>query len=166
MHDPLTGLGNRRFLDEHLDLLVAPAQASNTELVCIAIDMDNLKQVNDTLGHASGDDLLQLVAELIRGQKRLQDYGVRLGGDEFIVLMPGCDHRHAQAFAQRLRSLFQHEVRTLLSGQVRSDLSMGIAALSDGPTTGRQLLQAADERLYAAKRDGKGQAVAGGQVRP
>jgi len=156
LHDPLTDLGNRRFLDENLERLVDPAQASGTELVCIAIDIDNFKQVNDALGHATGDELLQLLADLIRGHKRQEDYGVRLGGDEFIVLMPGGELNRAEDFAGQITKLFRQHTRIVLPAQVLPDLSIGIACLSEGMINGQQLLEAADQNLYAAKRAGKG----------
>lgn len=160
MHDPLTGLGNRRFLEENLELLVNPSLATDTELVCIVIDMDNFKQINDSLGHAAGDDLLVLLADLIRGHKRQEDFAIRLGGDEFVVLLPGCQINRAEEFAQQLAMLFRQHTRTILTAETSPDLSMGIATLNEAMTTGRQLLEAADQNLYTAKRSGKGQVVA------
>lgn len=157
MHDPLTGLGNRRFLEENLESLVDPARTSGTELACIAIDMDNFKQANDTFGHAAGDDLLTLLAELIRGHKRQEDFAVRLGGDEFVILLPGCPLDRAHQFAQQLTLIFRQHTRMTLSPDTGVDLSVGIAHLSQDVVTGRQLLEAADQNLYAAKRSGKGQ---------
>lgn len=160
MRDPLTNLGNRRFLEENLEPLLQSAWVSCTELVCIAIDMDNFKQVNDTLGHAAGDELLLFLSKLILGSKRQEDYGVRLGGDEFVVLMPGCSMSRAQEFCDRLVSLFRQQVRTVFPGDVQADLSIGIASLTEGIATGRELLEAADANLYTAKRSGKGCVIA------
>ena len=160
MHDPLTGLGNRRFLDEHLEPLVKSASASKTELVCIAVDMDNFKTVNDEAGHGMGDELLVLLAEVIRGSIRQEDFCVRLGGDEFVILMPGCGVDRACEFGKQIRSLFCQHTRAVLPDHIRSDLSIGIALLSSSITNGRELLEAADKKLYAAKHNGKGRIIA------
>ncbi len=159
MHDPLTGLGNRRFLKDNLETLTRSAWTTGTELACVAIDMDNFKAVNDTLGHATGDKLLIFLADLIRGNKRHEDYGVRLGGDEFIVIMPGCDRERAAAFGEQVVSLFRQYVRTTLTQDCQASVSIGIATLQEGHTTGKQLLHAADQRLYTAKEAGKGVVV-------
>jgi len=160
MHDPMTGLGNRRFIDENLEPLFQSAWASGTELICIAIDMDNFKAVNDTLGHAAGDKLLIFLAEIITGSKRHEDYGIRLGGDEFMVLMPGCGLDRAREYGENLISLFRQRACTLSGSEgVRADLSVGIASLQDGVSTGGQLMAAADNRLYTAKQSGKGRVV-------
>jgi diguanylate cyclase (GGDEF)-like protein len=112
MRDPLTDLGNRHFLDQNLDSLVQSVLDGATDLICVAIDMDNFKQVNDTLGHAKGDELLVFLADLVRGCVRRTDYAARQGGDEFIVLMPDCSLEHAAAVAERIAALFRQHVRT------------------------------------------------------
>lgn len=161
MQDPLTGLGNRRFLEEHLEVLFETSWTSGTPLACVAIDMDNFKQVNDTLGHAAGDELLKVLGILIRGSVRHEDYGVRLGGDEFLVLLPGGDADIAHRFSHRLVSLFRQHVRTVMPGQVRADLSVGVAVLGTDMASAQHLLDAADKNLYAAKRAGKGRIISG-----
>ncbi len=160
MRDPLTGLGNRRFLDQHLEGLIRSSGASNAPLVCVAIDMDRFKMVNDTLGHGVGDDLLRFLADLIHSHKRQEDHGVRLGGDEFVVLMPGCTMSRAKAFCQQLIWLFRHHAQTVCPQPLRPDLSVGIASSTDGVTTISHLMTVADRNLYAAKRAGRGCVVA------
>lgn len=157
MRDALTDLGNRRFLDENLDALVQSVQAGGGELACVMIDMDNFKRVNDTLGHAQGDELLIFLASLIRASIRREDYAVRLGGDEFTVLLPNCPADRVAHMAEQLIVLFRQHTHTALPEDVRADLSMGVALMNrDGLTTGRDLLAMADQNLYAAKRAGKG----------
>jgi diguanylate cyclase (GGDEF)-like protein len=158
MRDPLTDLGNRRFLDSNLGALVESVQASGDELICVMIDVDGFKAVNDSLGHAAGDELLIFLGSLIRAIVRGEDYTVRLGGDEFVVLMPHCSLERAAEFAEQLRVLFCQHVATALPAPVRADLSMGVAALRrHGLRDGPDLLARADANLYAAKRGGKGQ---------
>ncbi len=161
MRDALTGLGNRRFLDEHLDPLVETCRASSTDLVCVMIDVDEFKQVNDTLGHGAGDELLKFAAQMIRASSRENDYVVRLGGDEFVVFMPGCDLERAEHFAERTIALFREHIRlTMPDIGEQVGLSVGIAALNrDGARSGTELLEVADAHLYLAKQQGKGRAM-------
>ena len=119
--------------------------------------MDNFKTVNDTLGHDVGDDLLKTLGSLIRASTRSVDCGVRLGGDEFVVLLPGCGMDRAKEFGERLVSLFRQYVSTVVPRDIRTGLSVGISELKDGIASGSELLKAADENLYVAKRSGKGQ---------
>ncbi|MEX0741979.1 MAG: GGDEF domain-containing protein, partial [Phycisphaeraceae bacterium] len=165
MRDPLTGLGNRRFLQDHLEGLVDSCRSSETDLICLAIDMDNFKPINDTLGHPAGDRLLKLLGELIRGNIRSDDLGIRTGGDEFLILMPGGDMRGASELASRLRQLFGQHVRTTLPRTLPAGLSIGLASLlHDQPSSGEALVQQADKRLYTAKHAGKGRIATCEQV--
>lgn len=160
MHDPLTNLGNRRFLEEHLESLVESAWTSGTDMVCAVIDMDNFKSVNDSLGHTAGDELLVFLAQLIRGSIRHEDYAVRLGGDEFVILLPGCDVNRVEELLKQIVILFRQHVRTVMPKDIHPGLSVGIASLTDEISKGSQLLDAADANLYIAKRSGKGCVVA------
>jgi len=158
MRDPLTNLGNRRFLDQHLGELVESCRESNTDLVCIAIDMDDFKAINDRFGHAVGDKMLTFLAQLIRANVRSEDYAVRLGGDEFVVLMPGANMQRARQFTQRVPALFTQQMKTMLPGDTTAGLSMGVASLRrDKVESGGELIERADDNLYNAKGNGKGQ---------
>ena len=106
MRDPLTDLGNRRFLADHLDTLIESVRQAGGELVAVVIDVDNFKKVNDTHGHGAGDDLLVSLAGLIRASVRGEDYAVRLGGDEFVALMPGCAVERAADIARAAHLAF------------------------------------------------------------
>ena len=162
VRDPLTNLGNRRFLEENLEPLVGSVLLSASDLVCVMIDMDNFKLVNDVRGHALGDELLVLLADLIRATTREEDYAVRLGGDEFVVLMPNCTTQRAYEFAERLRQLFLQRTRPNFQSDLIPNLSIGIASLCrDHLNSGRELLEKADENLYGAKRKGKARVVGG-----
>ena len=160
MRDALTNLGNRRFFDETLEPLVRTVKGTSDDLICLLIDVDNFKQVNDTLGHAVGDELLVLLASLLRASIRHSDYAVRLGGDEFALLLPSCDLQHAKLLAHRISTLFRQHTHTAVPAGLPVTLSIGIASLRrEGAATGVELLAAADYRLYAAKRAGKARAV-------
>ena len=156
--DPLTELGNRRFLDMQLPRIVSAAEDTGTDVSAIAIDMDGFKAVNDKLGHDAGDELLVLVAGLLKACTRHDDMTVRMGGDEFVVLMPGCDAKRAAELADSIRMLFRQQSRSILNrGGLCADLSAGVASLaSDNLADANALLKLADQRLYDAKRTGKG----------
>ena len=159
--DPLTDLGNRRFLEDQLPRILDAARETDTELTTLAIDMDGFKAVNDLRGHDTGDELLILLAGLLKACTRLDDLCIRLGGDEFLVLMPGCDTERAVAMADSIRALFCQQVRAALPRGPHTDLSVGVASLQqDRCEDGTALLKTADLRLYAAKRAGKGRTCA------
>lgn len=152
MRDALTDLGNRRFLDENLKPLFSSAQASGTDLACIMMDLDHFKQVNDQLGHEAGDHLLVFLAGLIRATSRHDDLAVRLGGDEFLLFMPGADSRRATQVAVMIRKLFIRQAYTMFPNTRMLDLSYGIASLTaDRCPDAKALMRVADQRLYASK---------------
>jgi diguanylate cyclase (GGDEF)-like protein len=160
LRDPLTDLANRRFLDQHLDPLVKSCRESRTDLSCIMIDVDGFKMVNDRLGHHAGDELLAFIASLVRSMVRGDDYAVRYGGDEFVILMPGANADRVRQFSDRLRELVVTQARHVIPQQLKLNLSMGVASLlHDRPSDGRELLRQADARLYEAKHAGKGRTI-------
>ncbi|MEX0775375.1 MAG: diguanylate cyclase [Phycisphaeraceae bacterium] len=162
MRDPLTDLGNRRFLDETLSPLIQSVLDSGSSLACLTMDCDNFKRVNDTLGHAAGDELLVFLAGLIRANIRRGDYAVRLGGDEFVLLLPDCTAERARALADQLRLMFAQHAHTTLPAAIGAGLSIGIATLPGaGIRSGADLIHHADDNLYAAKIAGKGRVKAG-----
>jgi diguanylate cyclase (GGDEF)-like protein len=161
LRDPLTDLGNRRFLDHQLGRIVDASRAAEAELCALAIDMDGFKQVNDGRGHDTGDELLVLLAGLLKACTRHDDLCIRVGGDEFVVLMPGCDTDRAVAVAEGIRGLYRQQAGATLHRGPYTDLSVGVAALQqDRCADGEALLKLADQRLYAAKRAGKGRTCA------
>ncbi|MCC7146950.1 MAG: GGDEF domain-containing protein [Phycisphaeraceae bacterium] len=160
MRDPLTDLGNRRFLSENFQQLFDSCRQAHDDLFCLLIDLDNFKKVNDSLGHAAGDELLIFLGNLIKASVRNDDYTVRLGGDEFLVLMPACPSERVTQFARQLRTLFRQHASTALPAHITADLSIGIASLrAQACPSPQDLLNKADANLYAAKRAGKGQDV-------
>lgn len=157
LQDALTGMGNRMFMDEQLPALFESCKQSGTDLTCIAIDLDNFKLVNDTHGHAAGDDLLKFLSQLIKASARSEDCAIRTGGDEFVVLMPDCMTARVKQFAYNLIALFRQHSRARYPGQFSPDLSIGVASVKAcRATTPDELLKAADSQLYVAKRAGKG----------
>jgi diguanylate cyclase (GGDEF)-like protein len=161
LRDPLTDLGNRRFLDEQGTAVFEATAGSDTPLLCLAMDLDHFKQLNDTLGHAVGDDVLVFLGSLIRATLRDGDLAVRTGGDEFLILMPGAEAERGISYATQLRSLFTQQTALLTRGGPRPDLSVGVAERRADQTEDlAALLKLADQRLYAAKRNGRGRTEA------
>jgi diguanylate cyclase (GGDEF)-like protein len=152
--DPLTGLFNRRFLDEYLSQSVQRHLKQRKDLCVLMMDVDHFKLLNDALGHAAGDDLLKAVGQLIRSTIRGEDVGFRFGGDEFVILLPGGTVESGRALADRLVSLVDALGKTIKVVPKPPRLSVGLATLlgGDGASTPQALLGMADRALYEVKR--------------
>jgi diguanylate cyclase (GGDEF)-like protein len=146
--DPLTGVGNRRALDERMSL----AADSGRSVAVIAIDVDNLKIVNDSYGHACGDEVLRRVAQLLTEQCRAEDVVARAGGDEFVVVLDNPDERGARELVERIKAAAERVADSAVEPWfMMLRLSIGHATSTDGtPVT--ELLAEADRRMYAEKR--------------
>ena len=163
MVDQLTGLANRRSLLQHFEKALAQARRRSESISCLAIDLDGFKGVNDTLGHAVGDELLKLTADVLSAERRAVDTVGRLGGDEFVVVLPECDAAQAQALASILLGRFAEQSQARFAEAKLAKLpsmSVGIATRQpDQLLQVAELLHRADEAMYAAKRAGKGRAI-------
>jgi len=155
LHDPLTGLPNRTFLAERLAESLAEADRSGKLLALLCLDLDRFKQVNDTLGHAIGDELLRAVTERLQGCLRKSDTIARLGGDEFVIVQfPVSRAEEAGQLAQRIIDLLS-EPYDLQLHQVVISTSVGLALAPADATDPHTLLKMADMALYRAKADGR-----------
>ena len=150
--DGLTGLHNRHFLQEQLRLVQSLATRHGRSYAVIALDVDGLKQVNDTFGHEMGDLALRGFANTLRRTLRASDLSFRTGGDEFLVLIPQGDLSEAMVAAERVREAVAQQGRA--EPHTAITVSAGVAAWRAGRTA-EQVLEAADAMLYAAKRAGK-----------
>jgi diguanylate cyclase (GGDEF)-like protein len=162
--DPLTGLYNRRMFDQSIDPVVQRCREGGSDLCALTMDLDNFKFLNDSLGHAAGDELLRAVGQIIRSAIRDHDLAFRCGGDEFVILMPGSPEKAGEALAQRLSSLVDALGKThRLAYPPR--LSIGVVGLcASGLADGATLLAEGDRRLYAqkaARKDQRARASAG-----
>jgi diguanylate cyclase (GGDEF)-like protein len=157
--DPLTGLGNRR----HLNAVVAGLQAEETPFSVIAIDIDHFKRVNDSHGHDAGDAVLRQLAVQMREISRADDIACRLGGEEFLLLLPKAPLHRAAQVAERLRRQIE---ATALPAVGHITVSQGVACWPGGDASVKAVLKQADAMLYQAKRDGRNRvAVYGAHAR-
>lgn len=158
VHDQLTGLLNRRGLEDILSRSIAKAKRGAVSSL-LYTDLDNFKDVNDTIGHSAGDDVLVILVDLLKAALRTEDIVFRLGGDEFAVLLDGIDGREALFAAERLRAAVEAH-RFELQGRVFPlSLSIGVVRI-DGTLALGELLSEADTAMYRAKSQGKNRVVA------
>ncbi len=155
--DTLTGLLNRRWLNEYLPGALARTRSMRQRLALLFIDLDNFKNINDTLGHAAGDELLVAAAICLKGAVRNIDYVVRLGGDEFTILIENLERdASAELVAEQvLRSFSESEIFKRWNA-LNVKCSIGIAVFPSHAKDADLLLHCADEAMYAAKAAGKG----------
>ncbi|MBQ1033415.1 diguanylate cyclase [Micromonospora sp. C97] len=155
--DPLTGLWNYRYLRESIRREVERASRFGRMLSVLALDLDRFKDVNDTYGHAAGDTVLAEFARRVRGEIREVDLAFRQGGEEFVLLLPETDARGAAIVAERLGAAVRDTPIAVeaYAGPVLVTVSVGIAVFPDNGSTGREVLEAADDALYAAKAAGR-----------
>ena len=157
--DMLTGLYNRRKLEEVCTAALTHARVHNRPSALLLIDLDHLKQMNDTFGHPAGDALLNTVVKTIRSQLRDQDILGRLGGDEFVVVLPATPEDAAKTFADQIRQSVQCQPFLWEDQEMAMSISVGVAALSDADCNWQDWLKRADTNLYQAKKGGRNQIV-------
>ncbi|MGD8910440.1 MAG: diguanylate cyclase, partial [Chromatiales bacterium] len=157
--DSLTGCYNRRAFFEKYDVLFDSAVNEGSGLVCMMIDIDHFKSINDQYGHANGDKVIKFVAETLIVNTRPEDIVGRYGGEEFSLVMPGADREQALVLAERLRNEIQHKGYDLFADNRTVTASFGLALLIDGVDDTTQLLNNADEALYLAKDQGRNRVI-------
>ncbi len=149
--DELTGLSNRRSFEERLVMEFSMARRRKRELSLLLIDVDDFKTINDRWGHAAGDEVLRRLGMVLRTTVRLPDFPARYGGEEFVVLLPESGEESAMGLARRV----MQRVATEEWENEPLTISIGMAAMNESLEDGFQLVELADEALYAAKRAGK-----------
>ena len=156
-HDSLTGLPNRAFFEGRLNRSVRNAARQQDHLALLFLDSDHFKQINDTLGHAVGDEVLISVADRVRAQLREHDLVARLGGDEFAVLLTPLQSREdAELIAEKIVASMKLPVQLDSGRSIATSLSVGIAYYPDDGADPASLLNAADAAMYEAKRKRRG----------
>lgn len=153
--DPLTGLYNRRFMDETLERELARSRRTHSCVSIIMLDLDNFKSLNDMYGHAAGDTVLRAVAALLLRTLRANDIVCRFGGEELIVILPDCTLEGAASQAETIRASLETLSLLEVGQSLRVTASIGVASTDLCGYDGSFLLKAADSALYAAKRSGK-----------
>ena len=148
--DSLTGLANRRALEEVLAAEISRAQRFTHQLAVVLLDLDRFKEINDSFGHASGDVMLRAVSRLLTSLARQGDTVARWGGEEFVVVLPETDLAGAQRFAERLRRTIEAQS----VGEMKTSASCGVATMLPEDNA-EELLHAADQALYQAKTNGR-----------
>lgn len=162
--DGLTQLYNRRRLDEDMTKAFENFMRLGVNTSLLALDLDNLKQVNDTQGHHEGDNLLKLLAKICHTSLRMNDSAYRMGGDEFLVVMPLSDFEAAMNFASRLRELFQYDTHKLQGAAKDCSISVGVSMFEDSDSSFNDALIRADKALYKAKKQGKNSVYGSGEA--
>lgn len=153
-YDPLTGVLNRKGLDEALEREIARARRHSSVMCVGLLDLDNFKQLNDTFGHRTGDDALRHLAEVARGSLRQEDIIGRLGGEEFLILLPDADEEQASVIMTRLQRALTSHIFLANNSRILITFSAGIARIGpDG--SAHEAIDRADKAMYAAKRAGK-----------
>jgi diguanylate cyclase (GGDEF)-like protein len=158
-HDPLTGLPNRRAFEQALEASIGASRRFGDRDTLCFIDLDRFKIVNDTCGHAAGDELLRRIADLIRHRVRADDLLCRIGGDEFALILRGCGHDEARRIAENLREAVAALRFTWEGRRFTVGASVGLARIDGRADTASDVLVAADLACYAAKKGGRNRVV-------
>lgn len=162
IRDPLTGLFNRRWMEETLQRELSRAKREQGSVVLCLLDIDHFKSVNDRFGHAMGDQILQALAGNIQAMIRETDVGCRYGGEEFLLVLPGASITHGKAKIEVLRQAFAANTFAP-EGPASVSFSAGLAAFPSHGDDAKTLIKRADEALYQAKAAGRNQVCLAGQ---
>jgi len=157
--DAMTGCLNRRAFSEQFDAAFKAARENGSELSCIMVDLDHFKSVNDNFGHATGDEVIKLLAEVLKANTRQDDIVGRYGGEEFCVVLPGMALDVAIKVAERIRLRVKDESSKRYEDGPRVTASLGVASIHDNPKDPAALNNFADEALYGAKQTGRNRVV-------
>jgi diguanylate cyclase (GGDEF)-like protein/PAS domain S-box-containing protein len=149
-HDELTGLPNRSLLEDRLALAVTRRQRDLDHLSVLFLDLDGFKEINDTLGHAAGDEVLRVIAGRLRAAVRPEDTVARLGGDEFVVLLDGLDHAAASETAATIEDALGEPI--VVGGHTVAVVASVGVATAEAEDTARELVARADAAMYRRKR--------------
>ncbi|MFH2138709.1 MAG: GGDEF domain-containing protein [Candidatus Omnitrophota bacterium] len=154
--DYLTGLANFRFFSELAEGEISRSKRYNRGVSVAYIDLDNFKTVNDKFGHKRGNELLRIVADNIKRSIRIIDIPSRLGGDEFVILMPETNHEQCEIVLKRMR---QNLLEAMKEQKVPVTFSIGAVSYTAVPDTVEQMISAADDMMYKAKKSGKNKII-------
>jgi diguanylate cyclase (GGDEF)-like protein len=155
----MTGLNNRRFLEEYVDTLVAANRRRKTSIAILMLDLDYFKVVNDTHGHDAGDAVLKALAGVLKNAVRASDMVIRFGGEEFLIVLQETDSENAARIAENIRATVA-ELKVQAGGTVlQKTISIGVAMFPHDSETFWQTVKFADVALYRAKEEGRNRVV-------
>ncbi|NMG73179.1 GGDEF domain-containing protein [Aromatoleum diolicum] len=159
LRDAMTGLNNRRFLEEYVDTLIASARRRKTQIAILLLDLDYFKVVNDTYGHDAGDVVLKALAGTLKNSVRASDMVIRFGGEEFLIVLQETEAANALKVAENIRATVA-DMKIQVGGAVlQKTISIGLAMFPDDSETFWQTVKFADVALYRAKDDGRNRVV-------
>ena len=158
--DPLTDVSNRRAFMESSEPLFQRAREAHRDLACLMIDIDHFKKVNDEHGHGAGDEVIKLVAETVKDEVGSAESVCRYGGEEFVTLVDFARAGDGAEIAERLR----RRIASPAFARVPITVSVGVSAVSDGARTLLELINQADEALYASKSAGRNRVTRWDQI--
>jgi len=157
--DQLTGMYNRKYLDEFTDITIPQALRTNTPYGILMIDIDFFKMINDTYGHDIGDEAIRVISNVIKNSIRESDVAIRFGGEEFIVLLHNCDREFIKEVAEKIRKRFSEQVIKAGSKSFSKTLSIGAVMFPEDSDSIWKCIKYADMSLYYAKEHGRNQVV-------
>jgi diguanylate cyclase (GGDEF)-like protein len=159
LRDAMTGLNNRRFLEEYVDTLVATADRREQHISVLMLDCDYFKQVNDSYGHEAGDAVLKAIAKAIQGCVRASDLVIRYGGEEFLVLLQDADGPNGDRVGEKIRAAVEKLSIEVPGGKLNKTVSVGVADYPEDAEGLWQAIKYADVALYKAKDRGRNQVL-------
>ncbi|MCF3936273.1 diguanylate cyclase [Acuticoccus sp. M5D2P5] len=157
--DELSGLANRRAFYIHLNKTWARWERYRNPMSIILIDIDYFKSINDRFGHATGDEVIRLLARLMAEAARTADIPARIGGEEFVILLPNTSSRAALSAAERIRAMAEQQVIEIEGDVIHFTISLGVSADIESHKSVQDCLSSADQALYEAKRSGRNRAI-------
>ena len=159
LRDPMTGLHNRRFLEEYVETLVANSQRNSQQVSILMLDLDYFKKVNDTYGHDAGDTVIKTLAKVFRQAVRASDLVIRYGGEEFMIILQNTVERSGDEVGEKIRAAVEEMKIQVPNALLQKTLSIGIADFPTDSDTFWQAVKYADVALYKAKEQGRNQVV-------
>ena len=159
LSDAMTGLHNRRFLDEYIQTMVAAVDRRKSQLAILMLDLDYFKPVNDTYGHEAGDTILKELAKLMLASVRASDLVIRYGGEEFLIILQDTTQEAADAVAEKIRAAIEAAKFKIAGGVLQKTMSIGVSSYPDDGDTLWQVIKYADVALYRAKDSGRNRVI-------
>jgi diguanylate cyclase (GGDEF)-like protein len=155
--DPLTQLFNRRYLKDITSHLINISTRLKSTISVLLIDIDNFKNINDTYGHAIGDEVIRSVAKVFFNTTRQSDIAVRFGGEEFVIILPNTSLENAIKLSENIRKDVENTILYINNNEIEYTISIGVSTVNKGEKNFDKALNRADKALYASKKNGKNQ---------